>query len=521
MSAHRSTLKFASEESCGHTQPLWSAAGALHETQPLRDSIEVDVCVIGAGIAGLTTAYLLAREGRSVAVLEDGLIGGGQTERTTAHLSSAIDNRYVEVERLLGREGARVAAQSHAAAIDKIESICADEGIACGFERVDGYLFDPPGRDDSLLERELEAANAAGVPGVVLVPQAPITSFDTGRCLKFPNQGQFHPLRYLAGLTTAASLHGARVFTNTHADTISEERRNRITVDTGALVTANAIVVATNSPITPGLAIHAKQAPYLSYVIAAPVPGGYLDRALYWDTEDPYHYVRLAAQSGSGAGEDLLVVGGEDHKVGQADDGEERYARLEAWARSRFGAMGHIAYRWSGEVLETIDGLAFIGRNPRNRNVYIATGDSGMGMTHGTIAGMILTDLIAGRANSWAEQYDPGRITPAAAMTYVRENANVAAQYTKWLAPGEARSPEDIPPGCGAIVWRGLKKLAVYRSENGILCERSAVCPHAGCLVTWNAGEQTWDCPCHGSRFDCFGHVLQGPANDDLPPAGK
>jgi Rieske Fe-S protein len=217
----------------------------------------------------------------------------------------------------------------------------------------------------------------------------------------------------------------------------------------------------------------------------------------------------------------VLIVGGEDHKTGQAGDHEERYARLEAWARERFPMIQGVEFRWSGQVLETIDGLAFLGRNPLDEpNVFIATGDSGMGMTHGTIAGMLLTDLILGRENPWATLYDPARKTLRAIGEFARENLNVLAQYADWLTPGDVSSPEEVRPGTGAVVRRGLAKVAVYRDEQGVLHERSAACPHLGCVVGWSDAEKTWDCPCHGSRFDRYGRVLNGPANRDLTPAG-
>jgi len=280
-------------------------------------------------------------------------------------------------------------------------------------------------------------------------------------------------------------------------------------------VTAGAIVVATNSPVNDRVAIHTKQAGYLTYVVGAPVPRGSVPRGLYWDTADPYHYIRL--QHGPDEGMDLLIVGGEDHKTGQANDTEVRHGRLESWARDRFPMMGPVEFVWAGQVMETVDGLAFIGRNPMDKeNVYIATGDSGMGMTHGTIAGILLTDLILGRANPWADLYDPSRKTLRAVGEFTKENLNVAAQYTDWLTGGDVKSTGEIGKGCGALVRRGLKKLAVYRDDQGVLHELSAVCPHLGGIVHWNPTEKTWDCPCHGSRFDKTGTVFQGPSNKNL-----
>ncbi len=503
----------------GQSTSLWMATASVPEQPALTEDLKTDVCVVGAGIAGMTTAYLLTRAGKSVVVLDDGPVGAGQTQRTTAHLSNALDDRYFRIEWLHGTEGARLAAESHTAAIDRIEAAAREEGIACDFERLDGYLFLPPGGSPDVLDRELEAARRAGLTGVERLPRAPLDGFDTGPCLRFPRQGQFHPLKYLAGLAEAIRRGGGRLFSGAHAEAITGGAPARVRVRGGRVVTAGAVVVATNTPVNDRVAIHTKQAPYLTYVIGARVPHGSVPRALYWDTLDPYHYVRL--QPGSGA-EDVLIVGGEDHKTGQADDQASRHARLEAWARERFPMLGAVEFRWSGQVLETIDGLAFIGRNPGDEpNVFVATGDSGMGMTHGTIAGLLLTDLILGRENPWAALYDPARKTLRAAGEFARENLNVLGQYGDWLTGGEVTSPDDIAPGKGAVIRRGLTKVAAYRDEQDVVHERSAVCTHLGCIVGWNDAEKTWDCPCHGSRFDPLGRVLNGPANRDLAPAGN
>lgn len=502
----------------GQHLSVWMTTAVVPDQPPLTADTQAEICIIGAGIAGLTTAYLLAREGKSVIVIDDGRIGGGMTERTTAHLVNALDDRFFELERLHGEQGARLAAESHSAAIDLIESISSQEGIKCDFERLNGYLFVPLGEATEILERELKATHRAGLTETELVERAPLASFDTGRCLRFPRQAQFHPLKYLTGLALAIVREGGHLYTGTHASKIEGGATARVETSGGFVITADAVVVATNTPVNDLVAIHTKQAPYLTYVIAARVPLGALTRALYWDTPDPYHYVRLQTVEDH----DLLIVGGEDHKTGQEEDGEERYARLEAWAREQFPMMERIEFRWSGQVMEPVDGLAFIGQNPLDaKNVFIATGDSGNGMTHGTIAGMLLKDLILGRKNEWATLYDPSRKTLRAAAEFAKENLNVVAQYADWATGGEVNSPEEIAPGEGAVIRSGLSKIAAYRDEQGKLYERSATCPHLGCIVHWNTDEKTWDCPCHGSRFNSFGGVINGPANTDLEEASR
>ena len=495
----------------GRNLSHWMATAAIPPRPPLEGAVRTDVLVVGAGIAGLTTAYYLAAEGRRVLVADDGPIGGGQTERTTAHLSTAIDDRYVEIERLHGREGARLAAQSHSTAIDQIEILAKEERIDCGFRRVDGWLFQPPGGDPVELERERDAALRAGLHDVDMVPRAPLPSFDTGPCLRFPLQGQVHPLRYLAGLAQGIERRGGRIANGTRVVELDSGPPARARTDRGATVLADVLVVATNSPINDHVAIHTKQAPYLTFVIALALPRGSVPPGLYWDTLDPYHYVRTS--EGERPDQDVLIVGGEDHKTGQAADAPERYARLQAWAAERFPMAGPVLERWSGQVMETVDGLGFIGRNPGDGpHVLVATGDSGMGMTHGTIAGMLLADLAQGRDNPWARLYDPSRKPLKAGVEWAKENLNVAAQYAGWLGSSDAPSAAAIPADSGAVVRRGLSRVAVYRDPEGILHERSASCTHLGCVVTWNDDEKTWDCPCHGSRYDPLGRPIQGPA---------
>jgi glycine/D-amino acid oxidase-like deaminating enzyme/nitrite reductase/ring-hydroxylating ferredoxin subunit len=513
----------------GETTSIWMATtGEIESDGPLTEDASADVCIVGAGISGMTTAYLLAREGKRVIVLDDGPIGGSMTGRTTAHLVNALDDRYYELERLHGEDGSRLAAESHTAAIDRIEAIVKEEGIECEFERLDGYLFAPPDESKEQLEDELKATHRAGIK-TEMVERAPIKDFDTGKALRFPRQAQFHPLQYLAGLARAIRDRGGKIHTGAHADKIEGgDKSARVETSDGRVVTAFSVVVATNSPINDRFAIHTKQAPYITYVIGARIPRGSVEKALYWDTPDPYHYVRLESinatdkEKGETDEYDVLIVGGEDHKTGQADDANKRFAWLERWTRTRFPMIEGIEFQWSGQVLEPVDGLAFIGRNPMDDdNVYIATGDSGNGMTHGTIAGILLTDLIMERENEWEKLYDPTRKTLKALPEFASENLNVAAQYTDLVTPGDVDSSDEIKPGEGAIIRHGLKKVATYRDEEGAVHECSAVCPHLGCIVDWNSKEKTWDCPCHGSRYDAYGVVFQGPANSNLSPVDE
>jgi glycine/D-amino acid oxidase-like deaminating enzyme/nitrite reductase/ring-hydroxylating ferredoxin subunit len=481
--------------------------------------------VVGAGIAGLTTAYLLARERRSVVVIDAGHVGGGETAVTTAHLSSVIDDTFTEIIRLHGPDGASLAYESHSRAIDRIEAICDEESIDCAFERVDGYLFLGRGQKEAALDQELEAARAVGANATRCL-KAPVVGFRSGPCLRFPRQGQFHPLKYLYAMAGAFQRRGGRIYSSTQAMEAVGGAAAHVRTAAGHTIAAASIVVATNSPFNDLVAIHTKQAPVHTYAIGARAAPGAISSALYWDTEDPYHYVRLHRTTNRELGGnnddavDILIVGGEDHKPGPARDAAARFERLEAWMRDRAPSAGTVELRWSGQVIEPVDGLAFIGRNPLDAdNVYIVTGDSGMGMTHGTIAGMLITDLIQHRPNPWEELYDPARVRTGAAVEWVKENLNVALQYTDWLTRGDVASVDEITPGNGAVVVESGRKIAVYRDERGEIHRRSAVCPHLGCIVAWNPAASTWDCPCHGSRFDKLGAVIHGPSATNLDKA--
>jgi glycine/D-amino acid oxidase-like deaminating enzyme/nitrite reductase/ring-hydroxylating ferredoxin subunit len=512
-------------ERAGETISFWERTATKFYASPLSESLTTDVCVVGAGIAGVTTAYLLASERRNVVLIDDGPVGGGMTGRTTAQFVTLVDDGYDKIEQLMGVEWARLCAVSQAASIDRVESIVKAEKIDCDFERVDGYLFLPPGGSVTDLKRELDAIHRAGLRDVERVDRLPIGKFNTDGVLKIPGQAQFHPLKYLNALAQKIVDLGGRIFTGSRVVEVKDGDRVEVKTVDGHTVTAKAAVVATNCPINDRVVIHSKQAPYATYVIGLRVKSE-VERAMLWDTamtaEDekqelgpiPYHYIRLARDQAG----DVLMVGGEDHKTGQASDCEQRFAKLERWARDHFPFVGEITDRWSGQVMEPVDGVAYLGKNPGNKNVYVVTGDSGNGMTHGTIAGMLIVDLIAGRENPWEKLYDPARKTlkPKVLADYVAENANVAAQLRDYLTAGDEPSADKIKNGEGAILRDGVRKIAAYRDENGTLHEFSAVCPHLKCIVRWDSCEKTWDCPCHGSRFDALGRVVNGPAISDL-----
>ncbi len=498
------------------TRSLWMDECARPAAALAADR-RAEVVVVGAGIAGLTTAYLLAKAGRDVLVLDQGGVGHGMTSRTTAHLSTALDDRWYKLIAQSGEADAMTAADAFLRHIDFVEAVQCDEDIACDFARVDGYLILADGDDRATLEKELDAARKLGLADVMLDDACPMPRLTSRPCLKFPRQGRFHPLKYLGGLARCIKAGGGQIM-RAHVTAVWDGDTVTIECDGGFKVQANAAVIATNTPINDRVVIHTKQAPYRTYAVAATVPAGSVPDVLAWETGMPYHYVRL--QPGAD-GADILVVGGEDHKSGQAHDGAARFQKLELWALARFPEIRRFTARWSGQVMESADFLGYLGQNPGDKNVYVITGDSGMGMTHGTIGGMIVSDLILGKKNPWAGLFDPARVTPKAAGRFARENLNVAAQFAGYILPGDVHDVAAIPPGGGAVVRRGAAKHAVHRRADGTLVEKSAVCPHMGCLVSWNPVESCWDCPCHGSQFSAEGQVINGPATAGLAGIDK
>lgn len=504
----------------GHHLSYWVSSAEPVRFTPLENNLQEDIVIVGGGIAGMTTAYCLVSSGRSVVLLEDGYIGSGETGRTTAHLVNALDDLYAELEKLFGSDNLPLIAGSHTAAIDKIESIIKEENIDCDFKRVEGYLFLHPTDKIKTLEDELDATHRAGIPTAML-KEVPGIAVEKGPCLQYPNQAQFHPMKYLKGLADAITRKGGKIYTETHAEDIKQGKLKA----NGHTVTANHIVVATNTPVNDLVTMHTKQAAYRTYVIGATIPKHVLPSALWWDTGDreskwvsqPYNYVRTQPFNEQ---YDLLICGGQDHKTGQADAEEisqqEKYSALENWLIERFPFVQDVTYKWSGQVMEPVDSLAFIGRNPGDDTVYIATGDSGNGMTHGTIAGMLITDLINNKPNPWEKIYDPARITLKASGDFLKEAGNMAAQYADYFKAGDVDSVKDVRMNQGAVVTVGLKKIAVYRNAEGVLHAYTAVCPHLGCVVQWNSDEKSFDCPCHGSRFTCEGKIINGPAVTDL-----
>ena len=504
----------------GENISYWIDSVKPLEFKALNKDIETDVLVIGGGIAGLTTAYCLVKTGRKVTLVEDGMIGSGESGRTTGHLTCALDDRYYEIENAFGEEKSKLAAQSHLYAIDWIEKTVRNENIDCDFRRVDGYLFRHSTDTEENLEKEFTATQKAGLETTWLY-NVPGIKDKSGHSIHFPRQGQFHIMRYLNGLANAITKMGGEIYTTTRATDINKTGAKC----NGYKVSAIEIVVATNTPVNNRVAIHTKQFPYRTYVIGLRVARGKIPNSLWWDTGDqdsrwvtsPYHYVRTQKLDDQ---YDLLIVGGEDHKTGQADDEnipeEKRYDALIDWTRNHFPAAEDIIYKWSGQVMEPVDYMAFIGKNPGDDNIYIITGDSGNGMTHCTLGGIIITDLIQGVENKWADLYSPKRSPLKAPKRFFTEALNMAKQYGDYITKADIKEIDELRPGEGAILGKDLRRFAIYKDETNNVHAFSAVCPHLGCIVQWNGEEKSFDCPCHGSRFTKEGAVINGPAISGL-----
>jgi glycine/D-amino acid oxidase-like deaminating enzyme/nitrite reductase/ring-hydroxylating ferredoxin subunit len=490
----------------------WMSTKVMEDAPSLSRSESTEIVIVGSGIAGMSVAYELVKAGKDVVILDRGPIGKGMTSRTTAHLTAQCDDGFHEMIGRRGEELARSWYESQAASIDRIETNQRELHIDCDFRRLEGYLFQAPETEPEMLDREYEATKKVGMP-VFQEKGVPFGGQAATPTLRYPNQATFHPLKYLAGIAAAIRKAGGRFYAETTVERVEEDANGvQVTTTAGHVIGAKQAVVATNSPINDRYAIHTKQAPYRTYAMAFSIAHDRLPDGLYWDTFDPYHYVRLQP----GGGSDILIVGGEDHKTGEADDAERRFTRLEAWMRSLLPDLGRELHRWSGQIQDTIDFAGFIGRNPGSKRSYVVTGDSGQGMTHGSVAGILISDLILKGDSPWIAVYDPSRKPLKAAGTYLRENVSVAKNFAEYVAPGDISSLDELRPGQGAIVRQGMSKVAAYRDTNGELMLRSAACSHLGCHVHWNSFENCWDCPCHGSQFAPDGTALNGPAVSSL-----
>jgi glycine/D-amino acid oxidase-like deaminating enzyme/nitrite reductase/ring-hydroxylating ferredoxin subunit len=497
------------------TTSYWIDSASMPRFPKLERDQRVDVAIVGGGITGLTAAYLLAAAGRSVALLERGRCASVDTAHTTAHLTMVLDTRLTELVKTFGRDHAQAAWDAGLAATAQIDDIIRTEAIDCDFAWVPGYLHAPAegwsGEDEHGLREEAALAADLGfdatlVDGVAIAGSPGI---------RFEDQARFHPRKYLAALARRIAERGGQIYEHSNAEKFLEDPL-RIRAN-GHTITCDDIVIATHTPLV-GIAnlasatlFQTKLSLYTSYVVAGRVARGSVPDALFWDTADPYHYLRLEP----GRDSDLVIFGGEDHKTGQATDTNACYERLERTLRSLIQAI-ELTHRWSAQVIETPDGLPYIGQSAEHQ--HIATGFSGNGMTCGTLGAMMAADAIAGRMNPWTELFDVGRTKiRGGAWEYIKENKDYPYYLIRdRFAGAEGRTLRSVKREEGKVLELDGQKVAAYRDASGKTTLRSAICTHMGCVVGWNEAEGTWDCPCHGSRFKTNGQVLAGPAESPL-----
>jgi glycine/D-amino acid oxidase-like deaminating enzyme/nitrite reductase/ring-hydroxylating ferredoxin subunit len=490
------------------TTSLWKATTSSPKYDSLTGDVRVDVAIVGAGITGLTAAILLKERGKRVAVIEKGSVASGESGHTTAHLTEAVDARYYYIARKFNPEAARLVAQASRASIEQIASFVERFSIDCRFRRVPGYLYTETRNKVAELKKEAAAASEAGV-SARFVEEVPLP-FATRGAVLFENQAQFHPREYLLALASRIPGDGSHLFDETYVTEITEGDPCIVETKTGRVL-AGAVFQASDVPIEGFTSLFLKDAPYRTYAIAYEAKDNPAD-GLFWDTADPYHYTRWQ-DTDEGR---FMIVGGEDHKVGHETETDSCFERLNDYTAQRFGAQTE-RYRWSGQVIESADGLPFIGKSGK---IYVSTGYAGQGMTFGTVGGMIVADLITGAANAWADLFDVKRMHARGAVKdLVSENADFPRRIiVDRIARRnvETRDLFDVKANEGKIVSVEGRKLAVHRDASGCLHAVSSVCTHMKCDVAWNQAEKSWDCPCHGSRFGVDGGVIHGPATQAL-----
>lgn len=474
---------------------------------PLDKDVVADIVIIGAGITGLTLAHLVSKSGRKVVVLDSNEIGAGTTGHASNHLTTDIDFGYSNIKKKFSEKVMQQVAGSRLAAIDTIENTCRELDISCDFERTDGYLYADSAENVSEVEEELKYARRAGLD-VEQVPAVDLP-FPVKKAIRYNDQGIFNTQKYLNGLAKALQQKPeCDIYCNSRVEEVDNSNKKVITKS--GTVTAAHIILATHTPQFINI-LQTMVVPYRSYMIAVKLASGNYPHGLYWDCKEPYHYTRSYKQGD----QQWLLIGGADHKTGH--DGKDHYAQLEKYAREHYD-VAEITDRWSAQYYEPADGLPYIGKSPLS-NVYVATGYSGDGLVYGVVAAIIINALINGEEHEWLEAYNARRFTPVeSAGKFVKHNLEVGKHYISGLIrSGEIK---DVEAGEGKVINYKGNKYAVSRDISGKLTALSAFCTHMGCVIEWNKDEHTWDCPCHGSRFEPTGELIEGPATIDLESKG-
>jgi glycine/D-amino acid oxidase-like deaminating enzyme/nitrite reductase/ring-hydroxylating ferredoxin subunit len=468
---------------------LWKDDAEASAYPPLQKDLTVDIAIVGGGITGLTAAHLLTVAGKSVAVLEAWRVGDGTTGFSTGNLYATVEERLQTIQSKFGKETAHAIAASRTAAIGHIENLVRGFAIDCDFHRRPWRLLSETETDDKFLENEYKACLDLGLDAY-LDSTAPLP-FNISKALRVENQAQFNPMQYAKALAAQTQKTGGAIFERTPVLRIKEGSPNLLYTENGT-VTADKVIHATHSPKGVRF-VHSLMGVYREYAIAVKLNAGNYPEGIFWVMSQPHQH-SIRSYTGR-SGENYLLVLGEPHKVGHKKDNESCFRNLETYIKARFDVKS-VDYRWSAQNYRSADGLPYIGAVNDKADVYIATGFATDGLTYGTLAAMIISDLILGNENPWSKLYDYMKDMPYRA---------------------EAQSVSDLQPGEGKTVVLEGEKFAVYRDEAGALHQVSAVCTHMKCIVNWNEEAKSWDCPCHGSRFTVDGQVIEGPAITNLP----
>lgn len=489
----------------------WIESTAATSYPVMPDGVTVDVAIVGGGIAGITTAVLLKKRGFRVAIIEAGLLASQASGHTTAHISAAATPAYYrKIAEKFGEGSARVCARSVIDSIETIDALVREHGIDCDYSRATEYLYGATDQAYNELSEEGRLEARIGLP-VRFEDTAPLP-FMTHGALRYAGQAEFHPRKYLQGLAATVPGDGCHVFEGTRVRSVIEGDTCTVRTDRGTM-RARDVVIATGSPISNLGLLHARMTARRSYVLGVRTEEQLPEHTMFYSSEMPCHYIR-SAPSG------LLLVGGEDHSTGEAADTTRCYARLERFCRVSFDVRS-IEYSWSTQDQYPFDMLPFIGLLPGSRHQYVATGFKGTGMTYGTLSGMIISDLITRGDSPYGSLYAPGRVDlRASGQRLLKRNVHVA----KLFATDRLQVPDPgsrLGSGEAGLVMVDGQKAAAYRDGSGTLHAVSPVCKHLGCYVRWNSAERTWDCPCHGSRYDPDGKVINAPAAADLDRVGR
>lgn len=470
-----------------------------------------DVIIVGGGITGVTSAFLLQKAGKKCLLLEARNLAFGTTSGTTAHLNTILDLTYAEIEKKFGEENTKLILASTLEAINLVEENVIQLGIDCDFSRREGYLFSVDEKQTKKLEEAFSCSLKAGCE----VEYADSIPLPVGfqKSLVFKDQAQIHPVKYVYGLAKNFEASGGVILQNCRFEGVKENEEQILEVETSlGKMRARNLIYATHIPPGRNL-MHFECAPFRSYVIAVSLNGEY-PAALAYDLEDPYHYFR----TGEVEGEKLLLIGGEDHKTAEEKDTRLCFERLEEYARDHFD-VAEVVYQWSSQYFQPADGMPYIGHLPGSpQSVYVATGYGGNGITFSQAAAKILCDLIVKNESPYRKVFDPARIKPIAGFEeLIKNSATVTAHLVKKLFPEEKiKELSHIKNGQAKVVAFEDQSLGIYKNEEGTVFAVDPTCPHMGCKVAWNQSEKAWECPCHGSRFNEEGEMITGPAKKDL-----